>query len=146
MPPATRGEAGTMVCAAISRARMKGHAFMRALSIRTLVAGALVALLIPALSAFALRPAGAQGECQLFEETGFEVCGELLTFWNETGGLPIYGYPLTAAAEALNPDTGQVHTVQYFERERLELPPTNEPPYNVLLGRLGVQILEMNGL
>ncbi|HLT18255.1 MAG TPA: PQQ-dependent sugar dehydrogenase [Thermomicrobiales bacterium] len=119
---------------------------MRALSIRTLVAGALVALLIPALSAFALRPAGAQGECQLFEETGFEVCGELLTFWNETGGLPIYGYPLTAAAEELNPDTGQVHTVQYFERERLELHPTNEPPYNVLLGRLGVQILEMNGL
>src|SRR5690606_25148573 len=87
-----------------------------------------------------------QGECQLFEETGFEVCGELLTFWNETGGLPIYGYPLTAAAEELNPDTGQVHTVQYFERERLELHPTNEPPYNVLLGRLGVQILEMNGL
>src|SRR5690606_22111833 len=64
----------------------------------------------------------------------------------ETGGLPIYGYPLTAAAEELNPDTGQVHTVQYFERERLELHPTNEPPYNVLLGRLGVQILEMNGL
>jgi hypothetical protein len=32
--------------------------------------------------------------------------------------------------------------VQWFERNRLELHPENDPPYDVLLGRLGVEVLE----
>ncbi|MEZ4571783.1 MAG: PQQ-dependent sugar dehydrogenase [Thermomicrobiales bacterium] len=117
---------------------------MRALSIRTLVAGAIVALLLPVVTAFAVLPARAQENCQTFEETGFEVCGDLLTFWQNNGGLPVFGYPITAADEEVSPETGESHTVQYFERERLESHPENEQPYDVLLGRLGVQMLELN--
>ena len=117
----------------------------RALSIRTLVAGAVVALLIPAFAVLAVKPTGAQQDCQFFDETGYEVCGDLLTFWNENGGLPVFGYPITEAADELNPDTGEMHLTQYFERERLESHPENDPPYDVLLGRLGVEVLELNG-
>ena len=117
---------------------------MKAPSIRTLGVGALVALLLPAL---ATPRAATQGQetCQTFEETGFEVCGDLLSFWNDNGGLPVFGYPIATADQELSPETGDEHTVQYFERERLESHPENEQPYDVLLGRLGVQILELTG-
>lgn len=117
---------------------------MRMSSARTLVAGAIVALLIPALTVFAAPRTGAQADCQTFDATGYEVCGDLLSFWNNNGGLPVFGYPITDASQELSPETGEEHTVQYFERERLESHPENEPPYDVLLGRLGVQILELN--
>ncbi len=117
---------------------------IRAFSIRTLVTGAFVVLLVPTLAAFGAPRAEAQSECQTFDVTGYEVCGDLLTFWNDNGGLPVFGYPITEAAEEVSPETGDMHTVQYFERERLESHPENEQPYDVLLGRLGVQILELS--
>src|SRR5690606_12789966 len=105
-----------------------------------------VALLIPAAAITAHQQrTPSQGECQAFDETGFEVCGELLDFWTNNGGLPVFGYPITEAFEEQNVDTGENYTVQYFERERLELHPQNEPPYNVLLGRLGDQVLQLTG-
>jgi hypothetical protein len=40
---------------------------------------------------------------------------------------------------------GQQLEVQWFERNRLELHPENAPPYDVLLGLLGLNALEQNG-
>ncbi|HEX9990147.1 MAG TPA: hypothetical protein VGE45_16945 [Chloroflexia bacterium] len=66
-----------------------------------------------------------------FEQTGHNLGGEFLAYWQSHGGLSIFGYPLT------EPFTENGYTVQYFERNRFELHPENQPPYNVLLGRLG---------
>lgn len=82
--------------------------------------------------------------CEYFEETGHNLCGVFLAYWNANGGLPIFGYPKTEAFDEENWDTGNVYSVQYFERERLEhhadLAGTD---YEVLLGRLGNEVLLM---
>jgi hypothetical protein len=83
------------------------------------------------------------GECQRFPETGFSVCGRFLEYWRQNGGLPVFGYPISAQrGEAIE---GQVFQVQEFERNRFEFHPENARPYDVLLGRLGVEILDRQG-
>ncbi len=54
---------------------------------------------------------------------------------SEPESLALFGLPVS------EPQTetveGSSYTVQWFERARFELHPENQPPYNVLLGRLG---------
>lgn len=84
--------------------------------------------------------------CAAFPETGHFLCGAFRDYWDRNGGLPIFGYPLTDEISEVNFDTGQTYTVQYFERARFEWHPENQgTPYEVLLGRLGAQILAMQG-
>jgi murein DD-endopeptidase MepM/ murein hydrolase activator NlpD len=85
------------------------------------------------------QPANQQN-CRSFPETGFEVCGRLLEYWQQNNGLRVFGLPITAQYEATI--EGQPLQVQWFERNRLELHPENAPPYDVLLGRLGVDGME----
>jgi hypothetical protein len=88
-------------------------------------------------------PPAASGECQSFPETGHQVCGRLLSYWRENGGLPVFGYPIgpqqTVTIE------GRPYQAQEFERNRLELHPENARPYDVLLGRLGDEVLRRQG-
>ncbi len=63
--------------------------------------------------------------------------GRFRSYWHQNGGLAVFGYPLTAPAEEVNPDTGETYLTQWFERNRFEAHPENRPPYDVLLGRLG---------
>ncbi len=60
-------------------------------------------------------------ECVFFETTGQNVCGPFLDFWQEHGGLAVFGYPLTGEL------TENGLTVQYFERQRFEFHPENSP-------------------
>jgi hypothetical protein len=69
-----------------------------------------------------------------FAQTGHNLGGEFLKYWQRGGGLAIYGYPVSEAF-----DEGG-YLVQYFERNRFELHTENQPPYNVLLGRLGADL------
>ena len=78
-----------------------------------------------------------------FPETGQTVSGRLLEYWNQNGGLPVFGLPLTPEAEQQTND-GRFR-MQQFERNRLELHPENARPYDVLLGRLGTDILYKQG-
>jgi hypothetical protein len=97
------------------------------------------------LLALALPPADAtaQAEPRCFPETGLCIAGRLREFWEANGGLPVFGYPITAQqAETVE---GQAVQVQWFERHRLELHPANPPPYDVLLGRLGAGRLAQQG-
>ena len=75
-----------------------------------------------------------------FPETGHTVSGRFLTVWEETGGLSVYGYPLTDRLQ----ENGR--TVQYFERYRFELHPENVMPYDVLFGRLGYEAAQRRDL
>jgi hypothetical protein len=85
----------------------------------------------------------AQSEQRCFPETGFCISGQLRAFWERQGGLPVFGFP-TDTQHRGNIE-GTSLQAQWFERTRLELHPENSPPYEVLLGRIGVERLEQQG-
>jgi hypothetical protein len=89
-------------------------------------------------------PTDPQQSCAYFEQTHHNVCGVFRDFWEKNGDVPVFGLPLTEAFEEMNFDTGETNMVQYFERQRFEHHPENRgTPYEVLLGRLGAQILSI---
>lgn len=82
-------------------------------------------------------PALAQQEAsRYFPETGHTVRGPFLQFFDQRGGLEIFGYPITD--EFRDPATGML--MQYFQRARMEWHPANPGPYKVLLGLLGSEL------
>lgn len=98
-------------------------------------------LLIVMVCVGASLPQGAyaqRGE-RCFAETGYCISGRIREFWEQNGGLPVFGYPITP----LQTETieGRTLQVQWFERARLELHPANRRPYDVQLGRLGAELL-----
>src|SRR5687768_7412456 len=66
-------------------------------------------------------------------------------FWRQQGGLPIFGLPISDPTYQANADTGRSHLTQWYERNRFELHEENARPYDVFLGRLGVDRLEQLG-
>jgi hypothetical protein len=77
-----------------------------------------------------------------FPETGHSLGGRFLTYWQQTGGLAVYGYPLSEEVQEASPRDGQVYTVQYFERNRIEYHPENTgTPFEMQLGLLGGDLL-----
>jgi hypothetical protein len=71
------------------------------------------------------------------------VAGRIAVFWEQQGGLPVFGYPI--GPEHQEQSSAGPLTVQLFERARLELHPEHQPPYDVLLGRLGADTLAAQG-
>ncbi|MDQ2807437.1 MAG: hypothetical protein M3Z04_11085, partial [Chloroflexota bacterium] len=78
-----------------------------------------------------------QANCQTFPQTGHQVCGKFLTYWQSHGGLAQQGYPLSEPFNEKSDINGKTYQVQYFERAVFELHPENQPPYDVLLSQLG---------
>ncbi len=76
-----------------------------------------------------------------FQQTGHSLGGVFLQYWQEHGGLPVYGYPLTEEYTEKSATDGKSYTVQYFERNRFEYHPENQPPQDVQMGLLGVQAI-----
>jgi hypothetical protein len=75
-----------------------------------------------------------------FPQTGHNVPNDFMGFWNDNGGLPQFGFPLSEViVETL--EDGKRYEVQYFERARLERHPQNNPPHNIQLGQFGRRIL-----
>jgi hypothetical protein len=73
-----------------------------------------------------------------FDKTGHYLSYGFKDFWLNSGGLPVFGYPLTREYDELNRDLGEYRTVQYTERQRYEYHPAYAgTPYETLLGRLG---------
>jgi Zn-dependent protease len=76
-----------------------------------------------------------------FPETGHNVSPTFLTYWQENGGLALFGYPITEERIEKNPIDGKEYTVQYFERNRFELhPELAGTSFEVQLGLLGAQL------
>ncbi|HEY1017345.1 MAG TPA: hypothetical protein VGE07_31815, partial [Herpetosiphonaceae bacterium] len=96
------------------------------------------------------------GQCVTFAETDREVCGAFLDYWRGHGldlgqpgvsreeSLALFGLPLTVLHYETNPDGDRVLT-QWFERARFEFHPHNAAPYQVLLGRIGDELLTQRG-
>ncbi len=87
-----------------------------------------------------IAPATSTTDRIYFPETGHTLGGAFLKYWQEYGGLPVYGYPITEEFIEKSPTDGKPYAVQYFERNRFEYHPENPAPNNVQLGLLGVQV------
>lgn len=77
-----------------------------------------------------------------FVETGFCIGGSIRDYWAVNGGLTVFGYPIAPQQEKRV--EGQLVLIQWFERNRIEVHPDNPPPNTVMLGRLGVELLEQH--
>lgn len=93
----------------------------------------------------AIAPAAtlAQGGQRCFVETGFCIEGRIREYWEQNGGLTAFGFPIGPQQQELI--EGLPIQAQWFERNRLELHPEHARPYDVLLGRLGVDRLRQQG-
>ncbi len=83
-----------------------------------------------------------QQERVTFAETGYGIGGRFLAYWQEHGGLPVFGYPVS---NPIQPAAAAPLT-QMFERTRFEYHPQNAAPYDVLLGRMGAEALAAQGI
>lgn len=73
------------------------------------------------------------GDTRFFPQTQHTIQHGFRSYWEEFGGLPVFGYPLS---EEYSDDEGRV--VQWFERARFEWwPGTNGQRYDVLQGLVG---------
>jgi hypothetical protein len=90
------------------------------------------------------RPAGAFSGL-FFAETG-QALGTFNDWWSANGGLPAFGFPISPEMQEKNAADGKPYTVQYFERNRLELHPEFKGTQReVMLGLLGTEYLAHNG-
>ncbi|WP_254150975.1 sortase [Candidatus Chloroploca mongolica] len=102
-----------------------------------------VIALFTLLALFGAMPAQAQQRERCFAATGYCIAGPIQRFWEQHGGLAVFGYPLTPLqTEVIE---GRRVQVQWFERHRLELHPELAWPYTVQLGRLGIERLARDG-
>ncbi|NJP06030.1 MAG: GerMN domain-containing protein [Chloroflexaceae bacterium] len=104
------------------------------------ITGVFLLLIIPFVVPFWSPTAVQAQEERYFPATDHTIRGRFLDYWQQHGGLPVFGYPLTD--ERI--EAGR--TVQYFERARFEYAPEYTPPYDVLLGRLGADVLSERGI
>ena len=102
-------------------------------------------LLVLAVGGLPIHTAGAQAE-RCFPETGHCLSGRFRTYWEQNGGLSVFGFPVTSARNEVNRDTGQTYLTQWFERNHFELHPANAAPYDMLIGRLGDDRLRQLGV
>ncbi len=107
------------------------------------VAGVVFVALTLALGALPAAPAAAQPGRLCFAEVPDCIEGRFAEYWQQSGGLPVFGFPIGPAR--LERVGGGQFLVQPFERNRFELHPENARPYDVLLGRLGVDRLAQLG-
>lgn len=96
----------------------------------------LIVLIIP----FTIRNTQAEEVVCFHETTGFCIEGRIRDFWEQHGGVNVFGYPITPQQSEMV--AGQNLEVQWFERYRLELHPENAAPYDVLMGHLGTELLQ----
>lgn len=106
----------------------------------------LILLMFAVAAMLVVAPSGnayAQTGQRCFAETNQCIEGRIREFWEQNGGLPVFGLPVTPL-QVETIENRQLQ-VQWFERNRLELHPENARPYDVLLGRLGAASLERQG-
>lgn len=82
------------------------------------------------------QPLQAPSDVQFFRETGHNVRGEFLAFYNDNGGLEIFGYPITEQF----PVDGKI--VQYFQNVSMELGGGNSQTSRVRLSSLSETLLK----
>jgi hypothetical protein len=80
-----------------------------------------------------------QSGCRLFAETGHSLCPPFRAYWERSGGLTVFGFPISEPAPE-QVEGGQTLMVQYFERARFEEHPELPAARRVQLSRLGAEM------
>lgn len=96
-----------------------------------------IVLTVSVLAILISSPVAAQTNTRYFSQTGHNVSGKFLDYWNKHGGLAQQGYPISDQMQEVSDVDGVSYTVQYFERAEFELHPENQPPNDVELSLLG---------
>ncbi len=79
-----------------------------------------------------------------FSETGHNLTNGFKRYWEQNGGLAIFGFPVSEEISEVNPADGKSYQVQWFERARFEYHPEFAGTKNeILLGLLGSQWLKL---
>lgn len=113
-------------------------------SAKRIVCRLILALALLTVALAPAPPAAAQtGGPRCFPETGHCIAGQIATFWEANGGLPVFGLPISPLVEVTA--DGRTVRAQWFERARLEQHPDQPPAYQVQLGRVGVEALQSTG-
>ncbi|MBI3761037.1 MAG: hypothetical protein HY260_04130 [Chloroflexi bacterium] len=85
-------------------------------------------------------PAANNPDCAYFAETGHAVCFSFLKYFNQKGGLDIFGFPTSEIV------LENSRFVQYFQRARMEWYPERPAGQRVQLGLLGKIYYDFAGL
>lgn len=132
MQETVKGTGETYIAQYFERARLELHPSTG----NQVNLGRLGAIVHPPEPGVAAKPGA-----QFFKETGHNVAGQFLKYWQENGGLARFGFPISEEKTEKNPADSKEYTVQYFERNRFELHPEKAgTPYEVQLGQLGAQL------
>ena len=91
-------------------------------------------LAVALASAISLHTQAQSEPARYFPETGHTVKGEFLLYFDQHGGLRIFGFPITDEFD------WNGRRVQYFQKARMELHPENPPTDRVVLGPLGDEL------
>lgn len=93
---------------------------------------------------YGLKKASAQEDSRNIN--GYQISGRFLEVWSSQGSdqanVYVNGLPITARRREISLVDGKTYDVQWFERARYEYHPENKPPFDVLLGLLGVTLTE----
>ena len=98
-----------------------------------------VFVVLLAVVSFGMPVSRAAAAQRCFPETNHCIDGRIREYWEQNGGLPVFGFPIGDMEDVTI--EGKPVRMQRFERNRLELHPENARPYDVLLGRLGADRL-----
>lgn len=75
--------------------------------------------------------------------SGFRASLRFQPYWQNNGGLALFGYAIGGERQEKNPIDGKQYIVQWFERARFEFHPEHTgTPHEVQLGLLGVELLQ----
>ncbi|MHB8644486.1 MAG: L,D-transpeptidase family protein [Thermomicrobiales bacterium] len=74
---------------------------------------------------------------RFFSETGHGITGPFVSYWEQYGGLGVFGFPLSEPTREIVGDAKDPTLVQYFERARFELIKGVNGQDIVRLGNLG---------
>lgn len=85
------------------------------------------------------------GRVRNFSETGQSLRDPFLSYWERSGGLAVFGFPIGPVHMERGAD-GRDYQVQWFERNRFEYHPDQPTAYRVQLGLLGVEELTRRGV
>ena len=77
---------------------------------------------------------------QFFPQTGHGITGLFAAFWQQNGGLGVFGFPLSEQTREVCWHNKQVTTVQYFERARFELTKDASGKDTIRLANLGARV------
>jgi hypothetical protein len=100
-------------------------------------------VLLAALSLVPASPTQAVGDARCFRETGQCINASFRRFWEQNGGLRIFGFPIQSQIGTTI--DGRRATSQLFERARFQqfVDVRNAP---VTLGNVGIEALELQGI